>query len=559
MNPCLRLCATSFLLLMGCAAREATSVSPRAASVVTVKTRTQQLQTPASCNGAFVEHTLDHVTAMRDLRSSPFEGNGSGVAVGDLDQDGWTDIALGNLNGPSRVLWNAGGFRFVSQPLETALGTPENDVRAVNMVDVNADGWLDLTMTHSSGGVGLWLNDHRRGFVAQSLEFTSTPAYSMLWDDLDGDGRLELVTASYDAMLEAASKNSLLAGGGGVVVYHNTGKTMQAHKIASAAQSLALALLDVNRDGRRDLVVGNDFAVPDEVYLNTSSGWTTATPFARITKNTMGFAIGDTDRDGSLELFATDMKPNFNDVKALAAWMGFMQKTFEKSQYASTQRAENVLQRVSGDGTYRNVAYELGLDSSGWSWSAQFGDLDNDGFEDLYVVNGMIDRVNLAHLPRGELVETNRAWRNTRDGRFATAPDWYLGSTSSGRGMSLADFDNDGRLDVVINNLGAPAQIFENRLCAGKALEVRLRWLGSGNTHALGSSLRLVSRAGAMLREVRSQSGYLSGSDPRVHFGAAQDDTLERLEVTWPDGKVSVVQRPQFGVTLEVTRVERQP
>jgi enediyne biosynthesis protein E4 len=181
----------------------------------------------------------------------------------------------------------------------------------------------------------------------------------------------------------------------------------------------------------------------------------------------------------------------------------------------------------------------------------------------LYIVNGMIDRVNLAHLPNNELVERNRAWRNLGDGRFAAAPEWELGSRSSGRGMSLADFDNDGRLDIVVNNVGKPAQVFENRRCGGVALEVQLRWLGSGNTHALGSSLRLTTRRGdrleTMQREVRSQSGYLSGSDSRVHFGIPQQATLERLEVIWSDGKVSVVQSPTPDALLEVTRVERQP
>jgi hypothetical protein len=252
------------------------------------------------------------------------------------------------------------------------------------------------------------------------------------------------------------------------------------------------------------------------------------------------------------------MKPKMDDGKVIAKWITFMQKTYEKSQYSSLQRAENVMERRNGDGSFQNIAYELGLDATGWSWSAKFGDLNNDGFEDLYIVNGMIDTQNLKHLPNNELVESNKAYLNT-GGRFSAQPNWNLASSSSGRGMSMSDLNNDGQLDIVVNNLSKPAQVFENQLCGGNSLQVELNWLGSSNTKGIGAKVFLNSSIGTvqlktMQREVLSQSGYLSGNDPRIHFGIAKDATLESLEVVWSDGKRSVIEKPEANTILQISR-----
>ena len=546
------LLAAASLTLAGCVARGESSGTPRnEASAVT--TATAYRARGGACQPAFTGHTLEHTTTPRQGDRTVYDSNGAGLAVGDLDEDGRLDLVLGNLAGPAQVMLNRGGFTFQGRTLVDALGLEERGTRAVQAVDANADGHLDLAFTHTRGGLSLWLGDGRGGFKPQALPSVSTPAYTMLWDDLDADGDLDLVTASYDAMLEAESKDFLFSSGGGVVVYTNTAGSLRPARIAGESQSLAVALFDVNADGKRDLIVGNDFAVPDMIWLRTSEGWQKAQPFARTTKNTMGFTVGDTDNDGNPELFATDMKPDFKDREALAAWMPFMEKTFQKLQYKSLQRAENVLQRQVAPGKFQNVAYEQALDATGWSWSAQFGDLDNNGFQDLYVVNGMIDTENLKYLPGSELIERNRAYRND-GGRFALDTTWGLGSTASGRSMAMADLDNDGRLDIVVNNLGKPAQVFENNTCGGSSLTVDLGWPSSQNTRALGASVTLRSSAGTMYREVVSQSGYLTGLTNRLHFGFPEGTTLESLEVVWPDGRQSTIKNPSPDAILRVQR-----
>jgi hypothetical protein len=152
------------------------------------------------------------------------------------------------------------------------------------------------------------------------------------------------------------------------------------------------------------------------------------------------------------------------------------------------------------------------------------------------------------------LVEENKAFRNHGDGMFAPAPEWNLASTSSGRGMMMADFDGDGDLDIVVNNLHGSAQLFENRLCAGSSLQVDLFWPGSKNTRAVGAQLELHTGRGVYRRDVRAMSGYLSGDPARLHFGFPNDAVLDYLDVYWPDGAVSRVDTLTPHTLLEVTR-----
>jgi hypothetical protein len=206
------------------------------------------------------------------------------------------------------------------------------------------------------------------------------------------------------------------------------------------------------------------------------------------------------------------------------------------------------------DGAFHNESAARGLDATGWSWSSKFGDLNQDGFVDLYVVNGMIELTTLGHLANHELVEQNQALKNDGTGGFEPAPEWGLGATESGRAMSMADLDGDGDLDIVVNNLRTPARLFENQLCEGSGLQVDLFWPNSGNTRALGATLALRTGKTTQVRQVRAASGYLSGDPARVHFGLPDGDQPDWLEVRWPDGEISVVEGPSAGSLLSITR-----
>jgi hypothetical protein len=249
------------------------------------------------------------------------------------------------------------------------------------------------------------------------------------------------------------------------------------------------------------------------------------------------------------------MRPYDDAPEVEAAWQLVMDDMMaDPHSPDDPQIMANVLQLRTGVAGYQDTAGPRGIEATGWSWSGKFGDLDQDGWLDLYVINGFMATTTFPHLPDHELVEENQAFQNSGNGYFSAVPEWGLGSTRSGRGMSMADLDNDGDLDVVINNLRGPAQLFENQLCHGNSLQVDLRWPTSGNSRALGAKLILYTEVGSLYRDVRAASGHLSGDPARVHFGFPHNTVLHGLAVHWPDGETSAVTELQSDSLMMITR-----
>lgn len=553
------------------------------ATSLPVKLTTTPFTAP-SCQGGFILHRLDHVTEVHGQAVRMFETNGSGVAINDLNRDGLLDLVFANLNGPATIFWNQGKLAFEKESL------PDLNTRAVNLVDVNGDGRIDIVFTHIVSSLTYWENtgpgpEGRATFERIPIPGVRELAHSMTWGDLNGDGTLDLVTGSYDAELNLTLGNSFLfSDGAGIYAYTQRDGAFSPTRLSETSQALVIALIDVNRDHLPDILVGNDFNIRDIAWVQQNGTWQPATPFSTTSEHTMNFDWGDINNDGIFELFATDMAPYDTSPTGMAPWMPMMEMMMpmsgditgemsgEMEEDMSTmmdsemmgdmsghhvsddpQIPLNVLQMQNADGTYQDVAEARGVAASGWAWSGKFGDLNQDGLLDLYVVNGMIDVEMFHYLPGNELVEANQVYQNLGGGFFEPTPDWNIGSNESGRGMSMADLDNDGDLDIVINNLASQAQLFENQLCSGASLTVDLRWPESQNAFAIGAQLILHSSAGDFIRDVRASSGYLSGDATRVHFGFPTDANLTSLEILWPDGMTSTVE-PISSHLLTITR-----
>jgi enediyne biosynthesis protein E4 len=501
-----------------------------------------------ACSGRFVAHDLDHVTQVPGGNTiRMFEANGGGVGINDIDNDGDLDIVLANHAGMNTILRNEGELNFATERLA------QSDSRAVTIIDVDGDDWLDLVFSHNKRPPAYWHNTGDGQFAREFLSGVAKPLYAINWGDVDGDGDLDLVGAGYDAsLLTDYGQEFLTDSKGGVYVYENREEQFALTSLATSAQALALLLLDLNGDGLLDIWVGNDFAVPDFVWYRSSTGWQAAAPLARMSYSTMSLDAGDIDNDGENEVFSTDMKSRGDDSQGEQILRTITDSIdAERDLMIDPQITANVLQSV---GTLSDEAEAAGVDATGWSWSGKFGDLNQDGLLDLYVVNGFMEATTFGALPDHELVEENQVFSNLGAGKFAPMPEWGLGSIRSGRGMSMGDLDRDGDLDIVVNNLNSAAQLFENQLCEGHSLQVDLRWLTSLNTRAIGARLVLYTDQGTYTRDVKAASGYISGDPSRIHFGIPNDAIVQQLEIVWPDQTVSIIDDVAIDVIMTVTR-----
>jgi hypothetical protein len=496
------------------------------------------------CSNAFVTHRLPFSTGTRLREIGTYISNGSGVAANDLDADGDIDLVFASVDGANAILWNNGlgeeSLQWELQELDSRFA------RGAAVVDVDADGLLDILFTHRAlEPISYWRNtgSPEERFVRSTLPGVDGYAYAMAWGDVDADGDLDLVTGSYAAELKqhgiANPSEHPLAG---LVLYERQGEGFVRRLLDPNAETLSVALLDLDGDGQNEIWVANDFFARDQVWERNGDEWLLTEPFAATSHSTMSTDWGDLANDGRLALFSTDMNPYDISPQTLAQWLPMMTVMGDHREANDPQLMANVLlvpPAAAANDRWEDAATARGVSATGWSWAGRFGDLDRDGYLDLYVVNGMIAADMFEYLPNHELVEENQAFRNRGDGSFAQAPEWQLGSTASGRGMVMADLDGDGDLDIAVNNLRGFAQWFENQLCGGSSVEVLLEQPHSANRSAVGAVVRLQTDDGVQRRDVRASGGYLSGDPLRLHFGLPAGAEPQLMEITWPDGAVS--------------------
>jgi hypothetical protein len=563
--------------------------------------------------------------------------NGSGVALGDVDDDGLCDLYFCNLEGPNALYRNLGDWKFQEVAQERGVDCPDQLSTGAVLADVDGDGDLDLLVNSIGGGTRLFLNDGR-GRFSERLDsglvrrFGST---SLALADIDGDGDLDLYVVNYrttsfldeprtrftlstiNGKLTVTKVNGVptsdpeLAGrfivgptgtpreaGEADVLYRNdgTGRFMPVsftggHFLDEEGKALvepprdwglSAMFRDLNGDGAPDLYVCNDADSPDRIWINDGAGRFRALPRLAIrhtSLSSMGVDCADLNRDGRDEIFVLDM---------LARRYEKRQTQLEKSmlpQFAPgqidprPQYPHNMLFLSRGDGTYAEMAFLAGLEASDWSWTPMFLDVDLDGFEDLLIATGfhrevedidVADRIRAIKASRSlSAVEElklrslfpawhtpNAAFRNRGDLTFEPmAQQWGFDWVGVSQGAALADLDNDGDLDVVINCLNGPAGLYRNETVAPR-VAVKLKGQ-HGNRQGIGARVRLLGGAvPEQSQELICGGRYESCDAAERVFAAGTTTNRMRLEVRWRSGRITVFEdvRPnQLCVVEEAT------
>ena len=537
--------------------------------------------------------------------------NGGGVAIGDINNDGYADVFLTSNMGENKLYLNK-GKENKDRELKFEDITPKSGMKQDSMwstgavfADINHDGWLDLYVC-SSGHMKdgnrrnkLYINNHDLTFTESAAKYgldisAYTTQVSFFDYDLDGDldcfminnSPIPINTLGYANRRDMNEKDwpvaEFLKGGGDHLFRNDDGHFTEVTKNAGIhgtlmSFGLGVSVADINEDGYPDIFVANDSYERDYLYINQKNGSFKdqfEEQMSHASFSSMGADIADINNDGYQDIFTTDMLPGDDyRLKTLGAFDNFdVYRIKEKSGFYH-QFMKNCLQLNDGGGRFCDIANFSGVEATDWSWGALIFDADNDGFNDIFVCNGVnkdvtnldfmdffanevnqkmvatgekenVDAV-LKHIPVNP--QPNKIFRNLGTLQFEDAGKaWGMSDPSFSNGAAYADLDNDGDLDLVINNENQPAFVYRNNAREQNGnhyISVLLK--GSGkNTYAIGSKIRLYAGGSVYYREVMPSRGFQSSVDYVQVIGLGKLSGVDSMVITWPDGRRSRYREP---------------
>ena len=541
--------------------------------------------------------------------------NGGGVAIGDINNDGLADVLLTSNMEENKLFLNKGHFTFEDITARTGMKQDSMWSTGVVMADINNDGWLDIYICNSGHMKNgnrrnkLYINNHNLTFTESAARYgldisAYTTQVSFFDYDLDGDldcfmidnSPMPINTLGYtnrrDLPAAAWPVADFVKDGGDHLYQNDNGRFAEVNKQAGIhgtlmSFGLGVSVGDINNDGYPDIYVANDSYERDYLYINQKNG-TFKDEMEKCMKqnsfSSMGADMADINNDGFADIFTTDMLPE-NDyrLKTLGAFDNIDQYRNKLQIGFYHQFMKNCLQVNNGNGTFSDVANYSGVCASDWSWGALLFDADNDGLNDIYVCNGVNrdvtdldfmdffandvihqmvltgkkEKLNevLEHIPKTPVI--NKAFKNMGNLRFTDAGNaWGITQPSFSNGAAYGDLDNDGDLDLVINNINQPAFIYKNKareVSGNKYICVLLK--GSAeNTFAIGSKITVYAGKQIFTREVIPSRGFQSSVDYKQVIGLGKLTAVDSMIIAWPNRSMTRIMHPAIDTTLVISQ-----
>jgi len=519
--------------------------------------------------------------------------NGGGVGLGDINNDGLPDIFFCGNMVSNKLYLNKGNLKFEDITEKAGLATNDMWSTGVSFVDLNGDGWLDIYVCRSGKPGGnrrhneLFINNKDMTFKEQSheygLDFVGLSTHAVFFDaDNDEDLDCYLLTNSIRSVgvfdLKKDQRNEPDKNGeGNKLLMNKGGKFVDVSQEAGIYTSrigfgLGVTIGDFNKDGWQDIYVSNDFFERDYLYVNQKNGTfleSAERAVKSMSSGSMGADCADVNNDAYPDLFVTEMLPRTNArLKTKASFEDWNHHQARVGNGYYFQFPRNVLQVNNGDGTFSEVGRLANVEATDWSWGALIFDMDNDGLKDIFVANGIFkdlldqDYINFMATPEkvrailskeksvieklmGIMPSTpisNFAFQNKGGLRFEDrAEKWGLGEPCFSNGSAYGDLDNDGDLDLVINNVNGPAFVYKNQNEMTHPENHFLKFVLKGeglNVNALGTKITVEAGDQEFYLEQMPMRGFESSVDTRPNFGLGKLKEVDRVTIEWPDGKI---------------------
>jgi len=526
--------------------------------------------------------------------------NGAGVGIADINNDGLKDIFFCANQGSNKLFLNKGNLVFEDITESANINTKKGWSSGVTFVDINNDGWLDIYVSQGgpyskSDRANLLLinqknNTFKEGASNYGLDDTGISTQSAFFD-YDKDGDLDCVVMNENeywgvdplTFLKILSDKQKLFDNSSHLYQNDKGKFKNVTEHAGLLKpsfGLGLCVSDINNDNWLDIYIANDYYLPDVMYINNKNGTFTdqiKNTTNQISFSAMGVDIADINNDNLKDIFVLDMAPTDHiRSKTLMASMNVPQfEMLVKTFGFQAQYMFNSLQLNMGANKFHNIAQLAGLSKSDWSWAGLIFDTDNDGNEDLYITNGFRKyssdndvRMRITEAKKKyngnipfEIKETiynnlpsekleNILYKNNGDLNFKNVtPSSGLNIPSFSNGAAYADLDNDGDLDIVVNNIDDEAFLFKNKTIensAGNFIKIITKGMNSENFAKVSISYKGLTKTKESLR-VR---GYLSTVDNEILFGLGKESIIDTVSVIWPSGKFEKRYKVKTNTTL---------